>query len=178
MNYKLSKLAIGLVAVCAFSGQASATVVNVSNLNSGSPITSDYSQGLSDSFSFSKTVANTFSDNYLFSVGSSLVDFTATTGNLLGVKNLTLSLYGENTAGSISTANFIASSSGLNSLELSGPLVTSYTYYDLVVSGGGKGKMSYGGSASISPVPEPTEGALLLSGLGLLGFIAARRKNV
>ena len=28
-----------------------------------------------------------------------------------------------------------------------------------------------------APVPEPTEGALLLSGIGLMGFIAARRKN-
>jgi hypothetical protein len=31
--------------------------------------------------------------------------------------------------------------------------------------------------STISPVPEPTEGALLLSGLGLMGFIATRRKN-
>ncbi len=30
----------------------------------------------------------------------------------------------------------------------------------------------------VSPVPEPTEGALLLAGLALLGFIAARRKSV
>ena len=28
-----------------------------------------------------------------------------------------------------------------------------------------------------APVPEPTEGALLLSGIGLLGFIATRRKK-
>ncbi len=31
---------------------------------------------------------------------------------------------------------------------------------------------------SVSPVPEPAEGVLLLSGIGLLGFIAARRKTV
>ena len=32
--------------------------------------------------------------------------------------------------------------------------------------------------SSISAVPEPTESMLVLSGLGLLGFIAARRKSV
>lgn len=30
---------------------------------------------------------------------------------------------------------------------------------------------------TLSPVPEPTEGALLLSGIGLLGFVASRRKK-
>lgn len=41
-----------------------------------------------------------------------------------------------------------------------------HDYNDLVVG------------VNISPVPEPTEGALLLSGIGLLGFIVARRKTV
>ena len=34
-----------------------------------------------------------------------------------------------------------------------------------------------GATFSPTPVPEPTEGALILSGIGLLGFIASRRKN-
>lgn len=32
-------------------------------------------------------------------------------------------------------------------------------------------------NVSVSAVPEPTEGALMLSGMGLLGFIASRRKK-
>jgi hypothetical protein len=55
--------------------------------------------------------------------------------------------------------------------------MTAYTYYDLAVTGGGTGKISYGGTASISPVPEPTEGVFLLSGIGLLGFIVAHRRR-
>jgi hypothetical protein len=94
MKFKKSILSVvlGLSAVGVFSGQAlAAPVVDISNLNSGSAITTDFSQGISNSFNFSPS--NTFSDNYLFNVGNSLVDFTATTGKLLGVKNLTLSLW-------------------------------------------------------------------------------------
>jgi len=36
---------------------------------------------------------------------------------------------------------------------------------------------TYTVGVAVSPVPEPTEGALLLSGIGLLGFIAARRNR-
>jgi hypothetical protein len=35
----------------------------------------------------------------------------------------------------------------------------------------------YAGVLNISPVPEPGEWALLLFGLGLMGFIAARRSS-
>ena len=39
------------------------------------------------------------------------------------------------------------------------------------------GAQSYGGSISVSPVPEPKTYAMLLAGLGLLAFTARRRKT-
>jgi hypothetical protein len=51
--------------------------------------------------------------------------------------------------------------------------ITSFT-----ISGLHNGLSNYRAYNNISPVSEPTEGALLLSGIGLLGFIAIRRKSV
>ena len=36
---------------------------------------------------------------------------------------------------------------------------------------------SYGGSMSVSPVPEPETYAMMMAGLGLVGFMARRRKK-
>ena len=36
---------------------------------------------------------------------------------------------------------------------------------------------SYGGSMTISPIPEPETYAMLLAGLGLMGFVARRRQR-
>ena len=54
-------------------------------------------------------------------------------------------------------------------------------HYALVVKGGllpaGHGSGSYAGNFHISPIPEPETYAMLLAGLGLLGFMARRRKE-
>ncbi len=50
--------------------------------------------------------------------------------------------------------------------------------YLLTVTGvqGGAGTGNYAGQLSVTPVPEPETYALMLAGLGLMGFIARRRR--
>lgn len=47
--------------------------------------------------------------------------------------------------------------------------------YQLLVQGTGGG--AYAGNLTVTPVPEPETYAMLLAGLGLIGFTARRRKN-
>lgn len=66
------------------------------------------------------------------------------------------------------------------SISFPGPLNPT-DHYALVVKGGllpaGHGSGSYAGNFHISPIPEPETYAMLLAGLGLLGFMARRRKE-
>lgn len=50
-------------------------------------------------------------------------------------------------------------------------------YIDVVASTVGKNYPGYTGSLTISAVPEPATTALLLAGLGMIGFVGRRRRN-
>ena len=63
--------------------------------------------------------------------------------------------------------------------NLNGPVGQTWDYMQLVSTFAlsAKSSVSLTGFASITPVPEPLEGAMLLLGLGLLAPIARRRNR-
>ncbi len=187
MKYKLSKLAIGLAAVCAFSGQANAHTFAEGAL--GNTATALFN------FTDAKGIVNDFVTFSLVSTdGTATVNASYTpaipakgktkakagTGVILsGMK-----LYEGTNLTNLSKDKLVATAVQEGSFSYQIGSMTSMIYlptgnYFLDITGTAQSANSkYNGNLTISPVPEPTEGALLLSGIGLLGFIAARRRNI
>ena len=174
MKYKFSKLAIGLAAVAAFSGQAFAGPVTDTNL--GTIISPSQ-------FVIGNAVGvGSFTDNYAFTIQSSGLSAASVTESELlpyfDINSLQVSLYKStalyNTAGGL-VVNGISS----NLTSSLGVVGIAPGMYDLQVTGVGSGSLGggYGGHLTVAPVPEPAESALMLSGLGMLGFIASRRSK-
>ncbi len=68
---------------------------------------------------------------------------------------------------------------GFFSVITDAPLLDTHIY-ELIVTGDYSGSSefgSYAGNIAISPIPEPETYAMLLVGLGLIGFAARRRKH-
>ena len=180
MNRKLSKLAIGLAAVCAFSGQAIASTTTTYDLGAlGAPS----SHGIFDQ----EITTGAFTDNWVFSVPDSSFSSsitTATLGSFWNINGLTASLIKTTESGGTTGTTLENSTSfgtpGVVSTALLSPITLASGNYNLQVSGmvTGTGGGTYGGGINISPVPEPSEGALLISGIGMMGFLVARRKII
>lgn len=178
MIMKLSKLAIGLAAICAFSGQAMATTQTYSLGALGAPS----SRGIFDQ----EMTIGAFTDNWTFSVPTSSFSSsitTATLGSFWNIDGLTATLIQTTTPGGTAGTTLENSTSfgtaGVVSTAFVSPINLAAGDYNLQITGivTGTGGGTYGGGINVSPVPEPSESALLLSGIGLMGFIAVRRRK-
>ena len=178
------KLIAGLCipALFIFSDQASATITDLGTLTV--PAHKVYGD------SFMAPLAQ-FYDNYTFVIPSASVGaITATIdlGNFYGINNLQSSLY----SGTIdpvtgkpsgllqawSTPVPVSNSGGIFTFSTITPTSLAAGSYTLEIRGDVVGTYggSYFGLLSVSPVPDAAEWLLLLTGIGLLGYVGARRK--
>ncbi len=152
MNYQLSKLAFGLATVLAISGQANASTFDLS---------------------FTGTLTKpVLTNDYSFTITSSSFDgYFATFTGPSGVKGLSASLLESG-----SPVSGLTTASYPTYVELYTTTPLSAGTYDFKITGTSAGSYT-GGISCVTAVPEPSESALILSGVGMLGFIAARRKK-
>ena len=112
-----------------------------------------------------------FTDTYTFTTTAMNEINPVAQINLTSKSNITgftMSLYDNGSLIAQSNGNtpFIDMISGAGSYSLK-----------LTGEGGSKYGGSYSGSVSIAAVPEPTESALILSGIAMIGFIVSRRSK-
>jgi hypothetical protein len=135
--------------------------------------------------SFSSTVsANGFYyTDYLFSFtpSSNLESAAVTLNNTSGVSGLSERIYaytgsflGDASASGFSLQGWTASFGGFSVSNIA-PNLLAGGQYVLEIRGTNQG--NFGGSLSLTPVPEPETYATTLAGLALLGCIARRRKS-
>lgn len=126
--------------------------------------------------SFSSNVSGVFSDIWTFTV--------APPGATAAASATNIALFGG--GGIASFAGVLASMPLGLSVVPTPPVVVSVLSgfsgtltpgaYSLTISGNAGSGASYGGNVVLTPIPEPETYALLLAGLGVVGFVAARRR--
>ena len=176
MTKKFSITALAVSSLLAM-GSAQATVTDLGPASPGSPL------------SFGALAAQgPFNDIFTFSLpanggsGYSVTNFTL----LPGVYNTMLAslvlVYNPDgilsNADDLPLANSTMMMPGGGSLALAFPSSPAGFYY-LTVMGIANGQLGgiYNGAISVAVVPEPETYALMLGGLGLIGFMAARRRR-
>mgnify|MGYP000636163262 CR=1 FL=1 len=128
--------------------------------------------------SFSSSVSGAFTDFWTFNVVAPGATAAASATNIAfngagGIASF---------AGLLSTVNLTSTATVtppvvVNVLSgFTGTLIPGA--YSLRLSGNaGTSGASYGGNLVLTPIPEPETYALMLAGLGVVGFVAARRRN-
>lgn len=184
MRQILSKLSIAAVLAlgCQIAAQASVTNLGViSGTKTLSNTTPDGS--FTDFFNFSVSSANNAG------LATTSILFPATYGTLVESLNLyagtftTLAALPLNPV-SLPFVTSVANSNGTVITTLASSAILDAAGYTLVIGGSSIGTAAYTGIIALTeiprtlpPVPEPETYAMLLAGLGMLGFIARRRQK-
>jgi PEP-CTERM motif len=150
---------------------ASAIAVAASGSFAASPSVTVGSDG-TVGFGLGGVTGATFSDTWTFMVGTYAgappFKFESSLTSFDGVKFTEVVLNG--------TFSFDILNSG-NLSVASGTSISGALPWTLTIKGTTDGLGSYGGQLSVTPVPEPETYALMLAGLGAIGFMARRRRS-
>jgi hypothetical protein len=172
--------ALAVATMLSFGAASSFAIDTVVNLSGGTV----------GAGTFGATRTGTFSDNFTFSTGSvaSFFSSSVTSINLMGQQDLTFTNVSLRTGAGFGTtvANFAVSQTGAIELRVlpaevginPNPVLLANTAYAIHVEGTSSGGIgAYAGTLNVMPVPEPGTYALMLAGLGCVGFMARRRKR-
>lgn len=163
MNKMIKKMAIAVPLVFSLSsGAANSTVYDLGTLNPG------------NNYSFSTPAAGPVFDLWNFTLGS-LSDLEV---DVFGFNNpsLTFALL-DDSATQIGSSFSVAAASNNFSTPPFASLVAG-TYHIVALNFTGTNTPGfYGFNLDVTPVPEPETYAMLLAGLGMVGFIARRRTS-
>lgn len=189
-------IALGLALFSSLSANAATTAIDLSSGSATFGNTLNSSGTFSDSYTF--TIANGFEGDLSASADSEYlvgkIPFTNISFSVWGVDLTDLTLTGTTFAQgsqSTSTQSFLFGVVKKNSdtwtLSANNLAAGNYTINVSGKAGLVAGVLpivippsSYSGTVSLvtSPIPEPETFGMMLAGLGLMGFVAARRKSV
>ncbi len=133
-------------------------------------------------FSGPNFVAGSFSDSIFFSLTAAmnrLFNTTVSNNNTatFSIADGLVSLYADGTASDTFIGSFpFTGATGVSSHEF-GPVADGNYFYRITgVANGTSGGLYNVTSTVTTPVPEPETYALMLAGLGVIGFVARRRR--
>lgn len=157
----VKKMLVGAALVGASFG-AQATVYDLGTLNAGY---TDFEYGVS-SGSFSDKISFLLSGQSDTEYGAGPLNYVVGTKTYKNISSLAMSLFddGDHLIGTGLSFSMLGLNPGGYYLTVSG-----------IANGINGGK--YGGSINVSPVPEAETYSMMLVGLGLIGFIAMRRRT-